>query len=297
MKKAYLLGLLTVFFWSTSATAFKLTLRHLDPFQMLLLSSFTSIVVLGGILVVQGKIKQVWGWRAKEYLACAVLGLLNPLIYYLMIFRAYDLLPAQIAQPVNYTWAIMLSLLSVPLLKHTITRTDVLATIICYSGAVIVTSKGSVTGYQTLSFFGLFLALASTVIWALYWIYNVRLRREPVAGLFLNFLFSFPFILAACLLFSELRPFSTQGILGAIWVGCFEFGFTYVLWITALKLSPSAGKMANLIFLAPFVSLVFIHFLVGEKIYNTTFPGLILIVAGLLIQKRGTTPVQKRTAS
>ncbi|WP_278186346.1 hypothetical protein [Desulfobacter hydrogenophilus] len=35
MKKEPLLGLITVLFWFTSATAFELTLRYLDVFQVL----------------------------------------------------------------------------------------------------------------------------------------------------------------------------------------------------------------------------------------------------------------------
>jgi hypothetical protein len=50
---------------------------------------------------------------------CSVgLGFLNPFAYYFVLLQAYDLLPAQEAQPLNCTWAITLSLLSVPLLKQ-----------------------------------------------------------------------------------------------------------------------------------------------------------------------------------
>nr|WP_319392517.1 hypothetical protein [uncultured Desulfobacter sp.] len=47
MKKEYLLGLMTVLFWSTSATAFELTLRYLDVFQVLFYGIITSTVILG----------------------------------------------------------------------------------------------------------------------------------------------------------------------------------------------------------------------------------------------------------
>ena len=32
-------------------------------------------------------------------------GLLNPCLYYLVLFKAYELLPAQQAQALNYSWA------------------------------------------------------------------------------------------------------------------------------------------------------------------------------------------------
>jgi drug/metabolite transporter (DMT)-like permease len=39
------------------------------------------------------------------------------------------------------------------------------------------------------------------------------------------------------------------------------------------------------VFFAPFLSLVFIHLILKETIYITTFIGLIFIVAGVLVQQ------------
>ena len=71
------------------------------------------------------------------------------------------------------------------------------------------------------------LALGSTVIWALYWIFNTKDDREPTVGLFLNFLFALPFVLAAGLLLSDLRVSSLYGLLGATYVGVFEMGESF----------------------------------------------------------------------
>jgi drug/metabolite transporter (DMT)-like permease len=106
-----------------------------------------------------------------------------------------------------------------------------------------------------------------------------------VAGLLLNFLFGLPFVLVLCLFLSSIWPQSTYGLLGAAYVGIFEMGITFVLWLSALKLSENTAKVGNLIFISPFLSLIFIHYLVGEDILASTFKGLVLIVAGLLIQQ------------
>ncbi|MBF0209331.1 MAG: DMT family transporter [Desulfamplus sp.] len=285
MNKAYGLALLTVLFWSTSATAFKLSLRYLDIFQLLFYASLVSTVVIGAILGIQGRFNQIFLLEKKDYINSFLLGFLNPFIYYLMIFKAYDLLPAQIAQSVNYTWAIMLTLLSVPLLKHPFSKIDFIAMIICYTGAVIVSTQGNLSGFKSLSVSGLVLAFGSTVIWASYWILNVRMPREPIIGLFLNFLFSLPLTLLFCLFFSNIADISIEGLAGAAWVGCFEFGFTFVIWLTALKLSNNTGKIVNLIFLTPFISLIFIRFFLNETVFISTFIGLAFIVSGLLLQK------------
>ncbi len=284
-RKASLYGLTTVLLWSTVASAFKLSLRYLDHCQLLLYSSIVSILVLAAILTLRGKTHLLFSYSLKQYLRSLVLGILNPFLYYLVLFKAYDLLPAQEAQPLNYTWAITLALLSVPLLKQKIRLIHFLALLVSYSGVVVISTHGDILSFRFSNPLGVALALGSTVIWALYWIFNTKDDRDPVAGLLLNFLFGLPFIFGFTLIFSNLHVSNTFGFLGAAYVGMFEMGFAFVIWLSALKLSDNAARLGNLIFISPFLSLVFIHFLVGEPILSSTLIGLALIVAGLLIQQ------------
>ena len=69
-------------------------------------------------------------------------GAINPFAYYLVLLQAYDLLPAQQAQPLNYTWAITLSLLSVPLLGHRLGGRDYVAVALCYFGVYVIFNLG-----------------------------------------------------------------------------------------------------------------------------------------------------------
>ena len=83
-----------------------------------------------------------------------------------------------------------------------------------------------------------------------------------------------------------LRPVQSAGLFGAAYIGVFEMGIAYVFWLKAMKLSTDTARIANLIFICPFLSLIFIHFLLGEQILPATFIGLIFIVAGLVLQGR-----------
>jgi drug/metabolite transporter (DMT)-like permease len=282
--KAYAYGLTTVLLWSTVASAFKLSLRHVDHFQLLFYACAVSILVLSVILVVQGRWRLVLSYSGWQYGQSLALGVLNPFLYYLVLFKAYDLLPAQEAQPLNYTWALTLVLLSVPLLGQRLGVRELLAGLVSYSGVVVISVRGGVSGLRFSDPVGVALALGSTVIWALYWIYNTKDDRDPVAGLWLNFVFGFPFVLAACWLFSDLRVASLAGLLGAAYVGTFEMGITFVCWLMALRLAASSAQVGYLVFISPFLSLVFINLLVGEVIRVATLAGLGLIVAGLVVQ-------------
>lgn len=284
-RKALLYALCAVLLWSTVATAFKLALRYLTPIELLLFSGAFSTILLGVILAVQGKFAAVFRCSRQEYLLSVMCGLLSPFLYYLVLFKAYDLLPAQQAQPLNYTWAITLSLLAVPLLKQKIGWQQWLALVVSYCGVVIISTEGKPFSLHFTDPVGVALALFSTVIWALYWIFNTRDKRDPVVGLFINFLFSFPFVLGYYLLTTEIRLPHYYGLLGAAYVGTFEMGACFVLWLLAMKLTDNTAKISNLIFLSPFLSLFFIYFLVGETILPATFVGLILIVIGLFCQR------------
>ena len=293
-NRAYLYGLAAVLLWSTAASAFKLALRYLEPLQLLLYSAVVSTAALGLMLVRRGQLVTVLASLPSQVRHSAALGFLNPFLYYAVLLQAYDRLPAQVAQPLNYTWALALALLSIPILKQRLLVTDLAAGAVCYSGVLVIATRGAPDAFELSDPLGVGLALGSTVVWALYWLYNARDPLDPVARLFLNFLCSLPLALAACLIFGgqSLKALALPGLpglLGAVYVGLFEMGLTFVLWLTALRLADNASRVGNLIFLSPFVSLVLIHYLVGETIHLSTLAGLALIVAGLVVQRLGAT--------
>jgi len=286
-KAAYFHALLAVFFWSTVATAFKLTLRYLNYLQLLFYSSLTSVFVLFLILLFQGKLGLLKTYSKRDYLNSAVLGFLNPFLYYVVLFKAYSLLKAQEAQPLNFTWPVVLALLSIPILKQKVKLRSFVALFVSFSGVFVISTRGDIFGLEFSHRDGVLLASGSAFIWALFWLYNLRDRRDEVAKIFLNFLFGF--IFSACLVFAVSEEFTAEveGLAGAVYVGIFEMGVTFVVWLKALKLSKTTAQVSNLIYASPFISLLFIHFIGGEEILFSTFVGLTLIILGIGIQKSG----------
>ncbi len=284
-RKAYLYALGAVLIWSTVASAFKLSLRTLSPAHLLLYANLISVVLLGSILFCRQELGLALPKNRQEFLHSVGLGILNPFLYYLILFKAFDLLPAQEAQPLNYTWAITLSILAVPLLKQKLSLRDVVAILVSYSGVLVISTRGDLLGLNFTDPIGVALALGSTIVWALYWIFNVKDSRPPLAGLFMNFLCALPLILIYCILFTEMKAPDMTGFLGAAYIGCFEMGISFFLWLQALKYTASTARISSLIFISPFISLVLIHFLVGEEILAFTFYGLVLIVVGLILQQ------------
>ena len=280
--------MVAVLCWSTVATAFKLSLNYLNPLQLILIASLASWVFLVGILIAQGRASELFRLSKKDYGWSLLFGLMNPGLYYLLLFSAYHALPAQEAQALNYSWAIVMTLLAVPLLGQRLSRYDVLAAGLCYFGVLMIATRGDVLGLNFSNIKGVLLALLSTVVWSLYWILNQKDSREAVVGLCLNFSFALPIIIAIALVSGDIHSLISspwQAFAGGIYVGVFEMGLAFILWLKAMKLAENTARIANLIFISPFLSLVLISVFLNEEILGSTLIGLCLIIAGLALQQ------------
>lgn len=285
-RLAYFYALLSVMFWSTVASAFKITLRYLDFLHLVFYATIVSIIALFIILCAQKKLNLLKKYSKIDYLHSLLLGFLNPFLYYIILFKAYSILPAQEALSLNYLWPITLTLLSIPILKQKISLMSIFAIFISFIGVIVIATHGNILSLKFTNPLGVSLALSSTIIWSLFWIYNIKDRRDDVAKLFLNFLFGFIFILITLIVTKKLALPSVRGLFGATYTGLFEMGITFILWLKALSLSKTTAKVSNLIYLSPFFSLVIIRFAVGEEILTSTVIGLILIISGILVQRR-----------
>ncbi|HLN55179.1 MAG TPA: DMT family transporter [Bacteroidales bacterium] len=286
-KKSYIYALIAILFWATVPTAFKISLGQLGILQMLTLASVTSAIVLFIAMIADGKASLLKKSTSRQLLNSALLGLINPFIYYIILLKAYSLLPAQVAQPLNMIWPIILVFLSVPLLKQRIPAKSFIALFISFAGVYIISSQGKVLNPGQSNPQGILLATGSSVFWAFYFILNVRDKRDESVKLFLNFMFGSLYLIITMLVtggFAE--PFTAKGILASVYIGLFEMGITFLFWLRALQLASSTDKVSNLVYLAPFMSLILVHFILREHVYYTTLAGLLLIVLGILIQNR-----------
>ncbi|WP_163392420.1 DMT family transporter [Enterovibrio norvegicus] len=279
-------GLAAVLLWSTVATAFKITLTYMDPIQMLAAASVVSALSLAAIAAWKGTLNTLAATLSKRPLYYLMLGLINPLVYYLVLFKAYDLLPASQAQPLNYSWAITLTLMAAIFMGQKIRKQDWIAAVLGYAGVVVIATKGDVFALNFDSPLGVGLALLSTLLWAGYWILNAKNQADPVIGLLLGFLLSLPFSIGLSLYTSDWSGIPWQGWLAVSYVGLFEMGITFVLWLNAIKLASNTARISNLIFISPFISLLLLATIIGEQIHPTTLVGLLMIVTGLLVQQR-----------
>lgn len=279
MDRGFGYAISAVLLWSTVASAFKIALSEMSISALIFYSSSFSTLILLISVILQGKLsKEIFS--AKNLRRSLLFGALNPFLYYNLLFLSYSLLPAQEAQGINFSWPVILALLSPTMLKQKISMRSMIAVVVSFSGVVVISIR-------TVSLSGALVALSSAFVWAIYWLGNTRDDVEQNVRLFLNFLFgslfaSIPFLF-------EFEPPS----LSAFYIGAFEMGITFILWQKALKLSGNAARTANLVYLTPFISLIFIHGILGEEIKLRTVAGLILILSGILLQARTKMEIKK----
>jgi len=288
-RLAYAYAMAAVVFWATAASAFKISLRHVGVMPLLLFASATSTLVFFLYLAGSGKLRLLRTFTKKDYLWSAGLGFLNPFLYYVVIFKAYSLLPAQEAQPINFVWPLTLVLLSIPILHQRIKLASILAILVSFLGVIVIATHprhpADILAFRFSSGPGVALALGSTVVWALFWVLNTRDRRDEAARLFVNFVFASVYILVLLLILGGGSPFTWQGLLGGVYIGLFEMGITFLVWLRALRSAKATAHVVNLIYLVPFLSLLVIALVLGETILPSTIVGLVLIIAGIILQK------------
>jgi drug/metabolite transporter (DMT)-like permease len=252
---------------------------------MLTVAIISSSITLITICYLQGKLNQLMTTFLNNPLIYIAQGLLNPLAYYLILFKSYDLLPASQAQPLNYSWAITLTLMAAIFLDQKIQKQDWIACILGYGGVLVIATKGDLLSLHFDSPLGVALALFSTFIWAGYWILNTKSDAEPVVGVVLGFLVALPCAIVLSIYEGAAWDKSIQGWMAASYVGLFEMGLTFVLWLSALKATNNTARISNLIFISPFISLILLAYIIGENIHSSTLIGLAMIVGGLMVQQ------------
>lgn len=296
-SKSIVYAAIAVLSWSTVATMFKVTLKYYTHFEMLLVASITALMIFALVITFQKKWEQLREIPPKQWGKFALVGLLNPTLYYLVLFKAYDLLPAQIAQPLNYSWPIILLVLLAIFMRQPIPKVKYIGMALSLGGVSLISLGSGGLNHQSLPIMGILLALLSAFLWASYWIINrMNNQVDSIIVLFAGFLFGSVYLLIGSL-FVETNLNSQSGFLSAMYVGAFEMGIPFVFFALAIKKTTNSALINQMCYLSPFLSLFLIHLVLGETIYTTTYWGLFLIVFGIVFNEYLSKYFQKKKST
>jgi len=280
---AYWYTLLASIIWASTAAVSKLILINLTNFEVLFYSSFFAVLGLGFFLFFKNRLRIIRDYKLFDYVWFAFMGLLGVFLYYILFYGALMFSSAQEAFIMNYTWPIWIVLFSFIILREKISFLKILAILISFFGVYVVATKGSFNIFSADSWLGIFMGLGAGICYGLFSVFGKKRKYDEISSMFFYYLFAFIFIAVFNFFTLDLRFLTSLEFIGVAWLGIFVSGVAFVLWFLALKQGDTA-KVSNLIFLTPFISLIYIYLLIGEKILFSSIIGLILIVFGIILQ-------------
>lgn len=286
MKKEYVFAIISIFLWSTVATAAKLLLGAFNNIQVLFVSSLFAGLALLFVYLTPKKRKIFKIFRPKDYLAMSLIGLPGMFLYYIFYFGGADGLPANQAFIINYLWPIMSVIFACILLKESLTPRKIVAILLSFVGIVIVTG-GDLLSFRKETLWCALLCVLAAVCYGAFTALNKKYPYDAgvvmMIGSFLSFLLTGIIIVAK----KDFFTLNLSQTLGFLYNGIFTMAIPNTLWILALMRGNTA-KISNLAYMTPFLSMLCARLVLGEPIRLSSVIGLCVIVCGILIQLKKT---------
>ena len=160
----------------------------------------------------------------------------------------------------------MLLILLALFTHHPIPSSKYIGMFISLLGVTLISWGTGYSGKETISYYGLLLALLSALLWAIYWMIQNKQKEktDSCVALFVSFLFGTVYLLVA-----------SYGMVPMAFI-CFGI---------AMRRASNPALINQLCYLAPFLSLFFISVILNEQITLTTYAGLTLIVSGIIFNQ------------
>ncbi len=277
-----------ILLWAATPVLVTEMARTLSVFQITWMATGSSTVVMAAITTVTGRWSRFPARAPREWATMLLMGATGIFPYTVLYYLAFSLAPqaAGSVNIVNYLWPVWVVILSVPVLRESLTARKMLGVLLSFAGVYLVISGGRLLRPDPLHLPAYLSAGAGALFWGLFSVLTKRHRFEPfTAMLFYDLGALLPFT-AAALLAGGLRGPSPRDWLLAVLLGGGANGVAYVFWTLALRTGDTA-RVSALVYLVPFVALGYLYLLGGIPIRPLQVAALCLVVTGPLIQRLG----------
>lgn len=286
----YSFALVAAALWGSTAVVTKVLLGHLGNLEVLMCSSLVAAVTLFVICWQQNKLPILRSYKGRDVLTLAMLGFIGVFAYRFLLQASISVMPAQSAFILNYSWPVMVILFAIPILGEKLTAAKLFAVVVSFTGVAVIATGGHFSNLQV-NITGVVFALSGAAIYGLFSVIGKKTDYDRFVSTFIYYAFTFVFASVA-LAFSNLPALSYGQQVGLIWLGIGPGALGFVAFSLALKRGNTAA-MSNTVLITPFLSLVYVAIFLHESISQASILGLLMIVAGILVQsiwaKRPTT--------
>jgi drug/metabolite transporter (DMT)-like permease len=296
MKREYFFAAVSIICWGSTAAVTKLLLNTSSSMQVLFYSSFLATAVLFIFNAASRRLGELRSYRGCDFARLIPLGLLGLFVYNLLLYTGIDQMLAQDAFILNYLWPIMTVVFSCIILKEKMSGRTVIALIISFVGVAVVLTKGDLSSVHMSDALGIVCSLAAAVCYGLFSALNKREQADPFVNMMLYYGASTVVSGLYLVVSGEMVLPAISQLPGILWIGVFVHALGYSCWARALKTGNTA-RISNLAFITPFLSLVYVYFLLHEKIGLFSVIGLVIIIFGVLFQmKKNAAPTAAKTS-
>ncbi|WP_072680582.1 DMT family transporter [Arcobacter sp. LA11] len=280
--KGTILVLICVALWAMIPPAAKFAQSSLDNHQFLFWSSLISFICLFFTAIFKQKVSEIKKYSRKDWLSVVILGLLGTYVYYLFLYLGYKEAKGLEVLVVQYTWPISIVVFSLFLLKERLTVRKTIAVLLGFFGVLIVLTKGNFSNVHVDNFSVIMLVLLGASSFALFSVLSKKIHLEPISVTSIYFLSATIASLFSMFYFSSFAMPTLNEWFPILLNGVFLNGFSYLLWINALKMT-EASYLAPFVFITPILSAIYLILLFDEPIKLVYVVGLIcVVIAGLV---------------
>ena len=281
MRTSFLYAVCAVLAWSTMPIVGKTLLTQFDSLEILGYGSLIGAVFLTVILIINGDWKKFHEFSRRDLMNIGITGFVGFFLYSDLYMHGLSLLPAHIAGTINYVWPVFAILLSALFLKEKITFKAMASIIISMTGVCVLmlqSSGGSGIG----SLAGYACCLAAAMLYAFFNISNKKIGKNELLKTAVYLYISGISSVILKIPQGFTIPHGMQ-VIGFLWLGIVIDALAYLLWAVALQ-KERTSLIVNLSYLTPVLSTVLSVLTFNEKIDLSTMAGLVLILAGVVLQ-------------
>ena len=285
MKKSYFFAFVSIFFWSTMATASKLLLNSgYNGFGVLWASMLFAGIFLVLVNIFNGKVKLLKDYKFKDILTSVLIGLPGIFIYNSLYYFGADILPASQAFIINYMWPIMSVIFACVILKEKMFFKKGIAIAVSFLGVGIVAGK-EIASFNQNTLLGMGYCLLAAVSYGLFTVLNKKFHYDQLVSMMINCIATLILTTVINLINGGLFVPSLTEVIGFAWNGIFTVAVPCTTWALALD-NGNTAKISNLAYITPFLSLVWTWLILGDQGIKdpNSLIGLCVIVAGIFIQ-------------
>lgn len=271
--------------WGSLAAISKLLLNNLDSYQVLFYMYGIGVIAFFVIFLFKGQLRSISPWRFSEIallLSCGSLTFLYDFFY----LNSLELIPAVEASMLNYLFPIFIILLAIPIHKEKLNLYKILSMVMGFMGTILLITKGDLANINFTNLKGDIFAVLAAVSWGLFTNLIKKNQKDILVSTFFITIVAFVLSTGAMAASSRFIIPQKADFYGVLWLSMSNIVLGFFLYFRALKYS-SASLIASFTFFTPFVTLVFIVLLLGEKLTVTDCLAAILIIFSVPIQKVG----------